>query len=338
MVIDWLASGVNPAFATLFVQSRVPEHAELHLLLSMLAPLAWLERVPTLQGPAREAQGEGPRDLRLPRLSAAPGAPTSSSIARPTCRSARIRWRTSSSRASSPGASTSSTGASPASSRRPRPRSATSGAARALYREARRKFVEQGDQAALEAGRQVVEKQADLTVGDRERLLGYLEGAGRSILVEPQALLTPIARMPGLDGQKMSKSYGNTIELRDEPDTIVEEAAHDADGSGPRAALGSRRAGEMSRVGVPQGLLRRARRANGCRPAAASAGIGCIECKQKVIDKVNRGAGADPGARARTGGQSGSRARRRRGRQRARPRRRRAIRSRTCARAMGLGY
>jgi tryptophanyl-tRNA synthetase len=153
------------------------------------------------------------------------------------------------------------------------------------YREARRKFLEQGDQQALLAGRALLERQASLTVGDRERLLGYLEGSGRTILVEPQALLTPIAKMPGLDGQKMSKSYGNTIELRDDSDVVVKKLR-----TMPTDPARVRRSdpGEPEKCPVWGFHLVYSDEATrewvqtGCR----SAGIGCLDCKQKVIDRV----------------------------------------------------
>ena len=132
------------------------------------------------------------------------------------------------------------------------------GAKRAkLYRELRTKFLEQGDAQALEAARALLDKAQNLALGDRERLFGYLEGGGKMILTEPQALLTEASKMPGLDGQKMSKSYNNTIGLREEPDSDHEENPHHADRSGAREAHRPRRPGEMSGLAAAPRLFRR---------------------------------------------------------------------------------
>src|SRR5690606_35767197 len=92
-----------------------------------------------------------------------------------------------------------------------------------LYRELRNRYQEQGDEGALEEAKSLLDEQQNLSMGDRERLFGYLEGGGRVILSEPETLLTQASRMPGLDGQKMSKSYNNTISLREDTDTIVKK-------------------------------------------------------------------------------------------------------------------
>jgi len=90
-----------------------------------------------------------------------------------------------------------------------------------LYRQLRRRFQESGDLAAIERARGLVESNTRITLADRERLLGYLEGSSLSILPEPQVLLTASPKVPGLDGRKMSKSYGNTILLREDPDSVA---------------------------------------------------------------------------------------------------------------------
>src|SRR5262245_39655383 len=222
MVIDWLAAGINPAFSTMFIQSRVPEHAELHLLLSMLAPLSWLERVPTYKDQLEKLKEKDLATygfLGYPLLQAADiiiyhtaYVPVGEDQVAHVELTREIARRFNFLYGREPGFEEKAEAAVRNLGRSARP-----------YREARRKFVEQGDQAALESGRKIVERVTSVTVGDRERLLGYLEGSGRSILIEPQPLLTHIPRMPGLDGQKMSKSYGNTIDLRDDPDTITKK-------------------------------------------------------------------------------------------------------------------
>jgi tryptophanyl-tRNA synthetase len=285
MVIDWLAAGINPSFATLFVQSRVPEHAELHLLLSMIMPLAWLERVPTYKDQLEKLREKDLAtygflgypllqcaDILIYRAAHVPVGEDQVAHVELTRELAR---RFNHLYGREPGFEEKAEAA---------VKHLGSRAARA-YREARRRFVEQGDEAALAAGRALLEKHSSITLGDRERLMGYLEGGGRAILVEPQALLTPIARMPGLDGQKMSKSYGNTIDLRDDPDTVTKKIR-----TMPTDPARVRRTdpGEPEKCPVwafHQVYSDEATKEwvlAGCR----SAGIGCLECKQRVIDKV----------------------------------------------------
>ena len=93
----------------------------------------------------------------------------------------------------------------------------------AMYRALRKEFQEKGDAEALAKARALVEANARLTVADRDRLFGFLEGAGIAILPEPEVLLTATPKVPGLDGRKMSKSYGNTIGLREDTDSIVKK-------------------------------------------------------------------------------------------------------------------
>ena len=93
----------------------------------------------------------------------------------------------------------------------------------AMYRTLRKEYQEKGDAEALAKAHALVESNARLTVADRDRLFGYLEGTGIAILPEPEVLLTATPKVPGLDGRKMSKSYGNTIGLREEPDSIVKK-------------------------------------------------------------------------------------------------------------------
>ncbi len=126
-----------------------------------------------------------------------------------------------------------------------------------------------------------------LSMGDRERLFGYLEGARKLILVEPQALLTPASRMPGLDGQKMSKSYNNTIGLREDAESITKKVR-----TMPTDPARVRRTDPGDPDKCPVWQLHQVYSDDdtrewvqkGCR----SAGIGCIECKQPVIEGILR--------------------------------------------------
>jgi len=285
MVIDWLAAGVDPSQATLFIQSRVPEHAELHTLLSMITPLSWLERVPTYKD---QQEKLADRDLSTygflgyPLLQSAdvliyrakyvpvgedqiPHIELTREIAR---RFNYIYGR-------EPGFEQKALEAvKKLGSRKAR-----------LYKELRNRYQEQGDEGALEAAKALLDEAQNLSVGDRERLFGYLEGGGRMILVEPEALLTEASRLPGLDGAKMSKSYGNAIGLREDPESVTKKIR-----TMPTDPARVKRTdpGEPERCPVWQFHLvysddkTKEWVQQGCR----SAGIGCLECKQPVIDAV----------------------------------------------------
>ena len=285
MVIDWLAAGVDPAQATLFVQSRVPEHAELHLLLSMMTPLGWLERVPTYKDQQEKLEHKDLSTygfLGYPLLQSAdiliyranrvpvgedqvPHIEFSREIAR---RFNHLYGRE------------------PDFEEKARAAVKKLGAKRAkLYDELRTRFQQEGDHQALERGHALLEEAQNLSMGDRERLFGYLEGEAKMILVEPDALLTEAARMPGLDGQKMSKSYNNTIALRESADSVTKKIrTMQTDPARVRRTD----PGDPERCPVWQFHLVYSDEKTqewvqqGCR----SAGIGCIECKQPVIDAV----------------------------------------------------
>src|SRR3954469_9923068 len=285
MVIDWLAAGVDPAHATLFIQSQVPGHAELHLLLSMITPLPWLERVPTYKDQQEKLTDKDlstygflgypllqSADILIYRASQVPVGEDQVPHIEFTREIAR-RFNHMFGR--EPGFEEKADQAvKKLGSRRAR-----------LYRELRTKFQEQGDTGALEAGRALIEETQNLTMGDRERLFGYIEGGGKIILPEPHALLTEASRMPGLDGQKMSKSYNNTIGLREEPESIARKIR-----TMPTDPARIKRTdpGEPEKCPVWQLHLVYSDQKTkewvqqGCR----TAGIGCLECKQPVIDAV----------------------------------------------------
>ena len=285
MVIDWLAAGVDPAHATLFIQSKVPAHAELHLLLSMITPLPWLERVPTYKDQQEKLVEKDlatygflgypllqSADILIYRAAQVPVGEDQVPHIEFTREIAR-RFNH-------------MFGREPGFELKAEQAVKKLGSRRAkLYRELRTKFLEQGDTGALEAARALLEETQNLTMGDRERLFGFLEGGGKMILTEPQALLTDSPRMPGLDGQKMSKSYNNTIGLREDPDTIAKKIR-----TMPTDPARVKRTdpGEPTKCPVWQfHLVYSDDRTKewvqaGCRTAA----IGCLECKQPVIDAV----------------------------------------------------
>ncbi|MBU2479425.1 MAG: tryptophan--tRNA ligase, partial [Gammaproteobacteria bacterium] len=223
MVIDWLAAGVNPGTAKLFIQSRVPEHAELHLLLSMMTPIGWLERVPTYKDQQEKLKGMDLATygfLGYPLLQSADiliyralGVPVGDDQVAHVELTREVARRFNHLYGREPDFEDKAEAAIKKMGKK-------SGK---VYRDVRKRYQEQGDAEALEVGKALLEEQQNLTIGDRERLFGYLEGSGRIILPEPQAMLTPASKMMGLDGQKMSKSYGNTIALREEPEQVTQK-------------------------------------------------------------------------------------------------------------------
>ncbi|HNH36748.1 MAG TPA: tryptophan--tRNA ligase [Rhodocyclaceae bacterium] len=287
MVIDWLAAGVDPSQATIFIQSKVPEHAELHLLMSMMTPLGWLERVPTYKDQQEKLEHKDLSTygfLGYPLLQAAdiliyranlvpvgedqvPHIEFTREIAR---RFNHLYGRE------------------PGFEEKAREAVKKLGGKRAkLYEELRNRFQEKGDEAALEQAQALLAEAQNLSHGDKERLFGYLEGGGKMILVEPGALLTEASKMPGLDGQKMSKSYGNTITLREDGQSITKKVrtmqtdpqrVRRTDPGDPDKCPVWQFHQIYSDDGVRQWVQ------EGCR----SAGIGCLECKQPVIEGILR--------------------------------------------------
>jgi tryptophanyl-tRNA synthetase len=285
LVIDWLAAGINPGSATIFVQSRVPEHAELHLLLSMITPLGWLERVPTYKDQQERLKE---RDLATygflgyPLLQSADilvykagQVPVGEDQVAHVELTREVARRFNHLYGREPGFEDKAEEA----KRKMGKKNAK------LFDSLKRRYQEQGDQEALEVARALIEGQGNITLSDRERLFGYLEGGGRVILPEPQPLLTKASKMPGLDGQKMSKSYRNTISLRDTP-AEVEKALRTM----PTDPARVRRTdpGEPEKCPVWQFHQVYSNESvrdwvqQGCR----SAGIGCLECKQPIVDGV----------------------------------------------------
>jgi tryptophanyl-tRNA synthetase len=285
MVIDWLAAGLNPANCTMFIQSRVAEHSELHLLLSMITPLGWLERVPTYKDQQEQLKDKDlatygflgypllqSADVLLYKAALVPVGEDQVAhieITREVARRFNHIF-----------------------GREPDFEVKVEKALKALgarnstrYKELRRLYQEQGDEQAIEKARLLLEGNARLTLADRERLLGYLEGTGRTILTEPEALLTTTPKVPGLDGRKMSKSYGNTIGLREDPDEVAKKLktmqtdparVRRTDPGDPDKCpvwdLHKLYSDADTQAWVQQG----------CR----TAGIGCIDCKKRAADPL----------------------------------------------------
>lgn len=285
MVIDWLAAGVDPNQATIFIQSRVPEHAELHLLMSMMTPLGWLERVPTYKDQIEKLSHKDLTTygfLGYPLLMSAdilvyranrvpvgedqiPHLEFSREIAR---RFNHLYGRESGFEEKAQEAV----------------KKLGSKKAR-LYEQLRTRFQQEGDSTAVERAHALLDEVQNLSLADRERLFGYLEGTGKMILVEPEALLTEASRMPGLDGQKMSKSYGNTITLREDEASVTHKVKRM-----PTDPARVRRTDAGDPEKCPVWQLHQVYSDGGTKEwvqqGCRSAGIGCIECKQPVIDGI----------------------------------------------------
>ena len=216
MVIDWLAVGLDPSQCTIFLQSKIPEHAELFTLLAMGTPIGWLERVPTYKDQQEKLKDHDlstygflgypllqSADILIYKAKYVPVGEDQSSHVELTREVARrfnhlygrefdYEQRVQAVLSTIP----------PESAKR--------------LEKSRKKFQEAGDLKALEGALGFINEQTQLTPQDRERLTGYMKGTGQEILIEPQTLLTQASRVPGLDGAKMSKSYNNSIAIREE--------------------------------------------------------------------------------------------------------------------------
>ena len=285
LVIDWLAAGVNPGSSTIFIQSRVPEHAELFTLLSMITPLGWLERVPSYKDQQDKLKD---RDLS-----------TFGFLGYPLLQSSDILMY--------------KAGHVPVGEDQVAHVELTREVARRfnhlygkeidfeekaqiaikkmgkknakIYNNLLKRYQEQGDGEALSVGHALLDSQQNISLGDKERLVGYLEGGGRIILPEPQSLLTASPKMPGLDGQKMSKSYNNTIALRESPEQVEKKIK-----TMPTDPARIRRtdAGDPDKCPVWQlhQVYSSEDLKTEIREGCTTAGIGCVDCKRHIIDSI----------------------------------------------------
>ncbi|MES2830878.1 MAG: tryptophan--tRNA ligase [Pseudomonadota bacterium] len=285
MLIDWLAAGVDPAQSTLFIQSRVPEHAELHLLLSMSTPLGWLERVPTYKDQQEKLVG---RDLATygflgyPLLQAADvliyrasQVPVGADQVPHVEMMREIARRFNHLYGKEKGFEEKALDAV----------KKLGGKYAKIYHALRTAYQERGEDAALAQARTMLDEAQHLNPDDHERLFGYLAGSCKTILVEPHAQLTQASKLPGLDGQKMSKSYGNTITLREDKDLLTKKIrtmptdparVRLTDPGDPEKCPVWQLHQVYSDVPTKQWVVQ------GC----TTAGIGCLACKQPVIDAI----------------------------------------------------
>jgi tryptophanyl-tRNA synthetase len=289
MVIDWLAAGLDPDKSTIFIQSRLPEHAELFTLLAMGTPLGWLERVPTYKDQIEKLKD---RDLATygflgyPLLQAADiliyragyvpvGADQASHVelTREVARRFNHLY-----------------GRGQAFDTRVAELLAKLPKDDARYLERQRKaFGETGSAEALAKGEAMLTRAAGAIDGwsaaDTEVLAGHLKGSGRSVLTEPAALHTEVPRLPGLDGAKMSKSYGNAVLMRDEPEAVTKKLRGMA--TDP-ARVRRSDPGDPDKCPVYDfhKVYTDATVHRWVREGCTTAGIGCLECKQPVIDAI----------------------------------------------------
>jgi len=286
MVVDWLAAGLNPKACRIFIQSQVVAHAELHLLLSMMTPLGWLERVPTYKDQQEKLKEKDlatygflgypllqSADILIYRAGLVPVGADQVSHVEITREIAR---RFNHLYGREPGFEEAVAAAVTKMGKK----------ASRLYQDLRKRYQEAGDVDALATARALVLDQQNITLGDKERLLGSLEGSGKIILPEPQALLTEAAKMPGLDGQKMSKSYGNTISLREAPDD-VDAKIRKMPTDPARVRRNDPGNPDVCPVWQLHEIYSDASTKEWVQQGCRSAGIGCIECKKPVIDAIN---------------------------------------------------
>ena len=285
MVIDWLAAGVDPEKATLFIQSQVPEHAELHLLLSMMTPLGWLERVPTYKDQQEKMSNKDlstygflgypllmSADILIYRADKVPVGEDQIphvEITRELARRFNHMY-----------------GREPGFEEKAKEAVKKLGSKNArFFEELRKAYQQDGNADAVARGKEVIAAAQSLSAADRERLLGHLEGTGKMILVEPGYLLTEASKMPGLDGQKMSKSYNNTITLREDEASVTQKIKRM-----PTDTNRVRRTDPGDPERCPVWQLHQVYSDEACKDwvqkGCRSAGIGCIECKQPVIDGI----------------------------------------------------
>jgi len=285
MVIDWLAAGLDPNDCTLFLQSRIPEHAELFTLLAMGTPLGWLERVPTYKDQQEKLKDKDLSTygfLGYPLLQAAdiliykakyvPVGEDQASHVELTREAAR-RFNHLYGREVNFEEKLSRTFAKllPDEVKR--------------FEKSRKKFQETGDLKSLEGAMGFVNNDPRLESADKERLEGYFKGTGSSILPEPQVLLTQASKLPGLDGAKMSKSYNNAIAIREDRATLESKVRkmptdparikRDDPGSPERCTVWQFH--KIYSDAKTQAWVQ-----NGC----TSAGIGCLDCKQPIIEAI----------------------------------------------------
>ena len=287
MVIDWLAAGLDPNQCTLFLQSRIPEHAELFTLLAMGTPIGWLERVPTYKDQQEKLKDKDLSTygfLGYPLLQAAdiliykakfvPVGEDQASHVELTREAAR-RFNHLYGREMNAEDKLQATLAK-------LPKDSVK-----RFEKSRKSYQETGDAKALEGALGYVNTAPELDAQDRERLSGYFKGTGKTVLPEPQVLLTEASKLPGLDGAKMSKSYNNAIAIREDRASIEQKVRRM-----PTDPARAKRTDPGNPKNCPVWQFHLVYSDEGTRQwvtqGCPSAAIGCLDCKQPVIDGILR--------------------------------------------------
>jgi tryptophanyl-tRNA synthetase len=290
MVIDWLAAGLDPEKATIFIQSRLPEHAELFTLLAMGTPLGWLERMPTYKDQIEKLKDKDlatygflgypllqAADILIYKASHVPVGEDQAphvEITREVARRFNHLYGRAPDHAAQVAAAV-----------------ALLSKDDARYLEKQRKaYGQDGNTEALAKGEALVRKlqaAGTLDEGRTELLLGHLKGTGRSILTEPDVLLTETSKLPGLDGDKMAKSRNNSIAMRDDP-AVVTQKLRGMKTDPARARRSDPGNPEHCPVWEFHKVYSDADTRAWVQQGCTSAGIGCLDCKQPVIDAILR--------------------------------------------------
>jgi tryptophanyl-tRNA synthetase len=286
MVADWLGAGLDPNQCSIFMQSQLPQHAELTLLLGLITPIGWLERVPTYK---EQQENLSEKDLTTygflgyPLMQTADiiiyranKVPVGQDQASHVEISREIARRFNHIYGREPGFEEKATAVI---KKLPKDRAKE-------YDSYRLAYQQNGDVDAIEKGKTIVSSAGSLSNADKEMLSGFLTGARKTILPEPQALLTPTSKLLGLDGRKMSKSYGNAIDLRETPESVTKKIRGMK--TDPKRA---RRTDPGNPDDCPVWTLHEVysneKTKAWVREGCTTAGIGCLECKQPVIESVN---------------------------------------------------
>jgi tryptophanyl-tRNA synthetase len=286
MVIDWLACGVDPSQAVIFIQSQIKEHAELNLLLSMITPRSWLERVPSYRDTVEKLENKDidthgflgypllqSADILLYQAKYVPVGEDQLlhiKLAKEIARRFNFLYGREDGFEQKAHEAIKRLGLKKA----------------AIYEELLTKYQQNGEDEALDKARYLLHDAVNLSSGDKERLFAFLENKSRVILTEPEGLITNTPKLLGLDGQKMSKSYGNTIGLREDKDSVSRKIkAMQTDSARVR------RIDKGDPNKCPVWTLHRVYSneevcnwvVNGCTTAE----IGCLDCKMPLIDSIN---------------------------------------------------
>ena len=290
MVIDWLAAGIDPEKATLFIQSRLPEHAELFTLLAMGTPLSWLERMPTYKDQIDKLKDKDlatygflgypllqAADILIYKAAYVPVGEDQAphvEITREVARRFNHLYGRSADHAGQVAAALEAMGKDDA-----------------RYLEKQRKaYGQDGAADALGKGQAIVHRALAAALLDKDQaelLLGHLKGSGKSVLTEPGVLLTEVSKLPGLDGDKMSKSRNNTIAMRDEP-AVVTTKLRRMPTDPQRVRRSDPGSPERCPVWQFHQVYSDADTRDWVVKGCTTAGIGCLECKQPVIDAILR--------------------------------------------------